>query len=97
MVRTYSPAVVTKTGNHTQMGKIASELMKASATQVAGSQTGFGGQQKTPLQTAMNHLAYGCFALVVVLMLSVFAVNNFNITDSILGYAISVGTLSHRL
>jgi magnesium-transporting ATPase (P-type) len=79
-------AVVTKTGNHTQMGKIAAELMKASAQTSSGS-----GAQKTPLQIAMMYLAYGCFILVVVLMLIVFAVSHFKITDSVLGYAISVG------
>ena len=74
--------IVVYTGISTEIGKIAKELSSANSSSEQS--------QKTPLQRGMLQLAIGSAVLVVVLIIVVFAVNRFDITDSVLSYAIGL-------
>ncbi|KAI3653358.1 hypothetical protein MP228_001305 [Amoeboaphelidium protococcarum] len=73
--------IVTRTGLNTEIGKIADRL---------NSKKGGSVEQKTPLQKAMQQLAIGCLIAVIFLILIVFGVNRFNLTSSIVSYAIGL-------
>lgn len=74
-------AIVTRTGMRTEVGKIATQIEKEESESA---------NQRTPLQKAMAVLAYSCFGIALVLILIVFGINQFELDDATLGYAIGL-------
>ncbi|KAG0075359.1 hypothetical protein BGZ93_004223, partial [Podila epicladia] len=78
VVKGRAKGIVTNTGMKTQIGKIATTLMNVDTNEA------------TPLQKRLNKMAYFIFAAALVLVLIVFAVHNFEYSNEVAIYAISV-------
>ncbi|ORX61559.1 potassium/sodium efflux P-type ATPase, partial [Hesseltinella vesiculosa] len=70
-------AMVTATGMHTEIGRIAKRLMDS------------GDNQKTPLQKSLDRMAIFLLAVAIVSVIIVFAAAKFDIDDDVILYAVS--------
>ncbi|KAG0369141.1 hypothetical protein BGX24_002530, partial [Mortierella sp. AD032] len=78
VVKGRAKGIVTSTGMKTQIGQIATTLLSVD------------GDEKTPLQKRLDKMAYCVFAAAILLVIIVFGVHNFNYSNEVAIYAISV-------
>ncbi|KAK3838283.1 MAG: potassium/sodium efflux P-type ATPase [Linnemannia gamsii] len=78
VVKGRAKGIVTSTGMKTQIGQIATTLLSVD------------GDEKTPLQKRLDKMAYCVFAAAILLVIIVFGVHNFEYSNEVAIYAISV-------